>query len=343
MVPLTRTGLTGCLDRMGHAASVLDLGDGLSLIATAAGGRLFGPYLAEEDLLGWAPDLHDFEAALAERHWNIGGERVWLAPERAFNFADPAAMLETYRVDPALDPGQWQVTAGRRGLTLQSAMDLPRSDGGPPVSVTLTRRIWPLAPAAPPRAGLWRGSYRQTVTATCGPRPDGLAVVPWLIRQVALGGTARLSASGGHSGHAVFGKAPQAALIPVDGFWQVPIGPTGFFKTSYARADVGLDGLSYSVTGACGATLLTFRPHLADAAHYTETLPQDPAGPGQAAALFCDDGTFGAYGELEIYGHRTGPDTGAMTLDVHILHGEADAVAAAQSLQATEISSIPIS
>lgn len=342
-MPLTRTGLTCCLDRIGHAVAVLDLGDGLSLIATAAGGRLFGPYLAEEDLLGWMPDLHEFEAALAARHWNIGGDRVWLAPERAFNFADPAAMLESYRVDPVLDPGCWRMTEDGRGLTLQSAMVLPRSDGGLPVSVTLTRRIWPLAQAAPPRAGLWRGSYRQTVTATCGPKPDGLAVVPWLIRQVDLGGTARLSASRGHIGNAVFGQAPRAALIPVDGFWQVPIGPTGFFKTSYARADVGQDGLSYSVVGSQATTLLTLRPHLADAAHYTETLPQDPAGPGQAAALFCDDGTFGAYGELELYGHRSGPDTGAMIVDVHILHGEADAVAAAQSVQATEISSIPIS
>lgn len=332
MVPLTRTGLTGCIDRLGHAASILDLGDGLTLIATAAGGRLFGPFLGEEDLQGWAPDLHAFEAALAARQWNIGGERVWLAPERAFNFADPAAMLESYRVDPALDPGTWQLMPSGGGLTLQSEMLLPRSDGGPPVAVALTRQIRPLAPATPPCAGLWRGSYRQTVTVTCGPRPDGLAVVPWLIRQVALGGMARLSARGGHSGHAVFGQAPAAALAPVDGFWQVPFGPTGFFKASYARGAVGQDGLSYSVAGPQGATMLTWRPHLADAAHYTETLPQDPAGPGQAAALFCDDGTFGAYGELELYGHRSGPDTGAMAVDVHILHGGADAVAAAQSV-----------
>lgn len=84
-------------------------------------------------------------------------------------------------------------------------------------------------------------------------------------------------------------------------------------------------------------------PILAAPDRYPETLPHDPASPGQAAALFHDDGRFGGYGALELCGHIVGPAHGTLVCDTLILTGAESAVHATIDGQATEISSMPIS
>lgn len=314
-MPLTRTELTECLRRRGFAVAVQDLGQSLAIVATTAGGRVFGPFLGEEDLLGWTPAPSDFDAALGARQWNIGGERVWLAPERAFNFSDAAAMLETYKVDPALDPGLWRLRALGLGLELQGESTLPRRDGGSRVVAKVTRQILPLGPVPNDGRGAIRAGYRHTITVRYAPNQDGLAVAPWLLRQVSLGGVARLSAAPDGMGQIVFGEAPHEAITPMGRAWSVTFGPRGFFKTSYGRNAIGLDGLSYEMTRSGKVVRLEYRPQLTAAALYPETLPHDPGGPGQTAALFRDDGRFGTYGELELYGHRAGANAGRLVVD----------------------------
>ncbi|MCF1711143.1 hypothetical protein L0V05_20250 [Tabrizicola sp. J26] len=340
-MPLARTELIGCLEDHGFHVVLLDLGQGLTLVATTAGGRIFGPYLDDLDILGWTPALTEFDAALGSGQWNIGGERIWLAPERMFNFTDPQAMLETYRVDPALDPGTWQLQAEADGMVLSARMIVNRTDGGADMDLMISRRVVPLAVSGASGIGPIRGGYRQSITVEGD--PEGPPVVPWLIRQVPLGGQARLSAKGSGAGQCVFGDPPPEALSPMDGQWCVPFGPRGFFKTTYARQSLGHGGLSYAMAGSSMASVLEFRPSLAAPRDYPETLPRDPGGPGQAAALFRDDGRFGTYGELEMYGHRSGPAEGRLAVDAQVLHGETAAVCGMGTVQASDISSIPIS
>jgi len=94
---LSRNLLTDCLARRGFAFRILDLATGLTLVVTTAGGRVFGPFVGDTDALGWSPGADTFEAAL---------------------LADPARMLDTYHVDPALDPGTWSLTSGPAGVAL---------------------------------------------------------------------------------------------------------------------------------------------------------------------------------------------------------------------------------
>jgi hypothetical protein len=316
----------------------------MTLIVTVAGGRVFGPFVEGKNKLGWAPDINAMNQALKLGHWNIGGERVWLAPERAFNFSDPRRLLETYRVDPDLDPGLWSCAEAAGEVVLSTAPVLARSDGGPPVGLSLTRRIAPLAaPAGLVVGGLAVAGYRQTLEVIHPPLADGLAVVPWLIRQVALGGAAALSAVDGGRGECVFGFAPPEAVVPRGGAWHVPFGRDGFFKTSYPRHAVGNGGASYTKTDRGQSIAMVYRPVLTEPERYTETLPDEPGGQGQAAALFRDDGRFGSYGEVEFYGHHDGTGRGALAIDCLVLAGAAETVSAALEAYATEISSIPIS
>lgn len=313
-MPLARTDLISGLERHGFQVLSLSLGAGLTILVTTAGGRVFGPYLGEADLLGWTPDASAFDAALAEGQWTLGGERIWLAPERCFNFSDPERMLDTYQVDPSMDPGRWEMRTYGHGVMLSARMTVPRSDGGAALDLAIKRQIIP-AVAASETVGPIRAGYRQTITIDTD--PDAPPVVPWLIRQVPLGGAAWLSAADEGLGQAVFGDPPPEALQSADGAWHVPFGPRGFFKTSYARQAMGKAGLSYAMPAA----RITYHPTLAAASDYPETLPGDPGGPGQAAALFRDEGRFGTYGELELYGHRTGPAQGRLDVDAQLVLG----------------------
>lgn len=342
---LSQQALTACFDRHDIKFRMLDIGLGLTLVVTTAGGRVFGPFLKGTDALGWTLDQTEFDVALRAGYWNIGGERVWLAPERLFNFADPARMLDSYQVATELDPGEWELTTDALWVALDASPMMPRTDGGEPIRLAIARRIRPLRvseyPA--PRNVLVVGGYRQTLEVAHPQAAKGLAIVPWLIRQVVLGGEAILSATGLEPGECVFGKPPPAAITPQTAAWHVPFGPHGFFKTSYLRHSIGSGGLSYIIAAQGRATALIMRPNLAAPDCYPETLPLHSASHGQAAALFRDDGRFGSYGELELYGHITGPTRGSLVCDTLILTGAESAVRATIAAQATEMSSIPIS
>ncbi len=96
----------------------------------------------------------------------------------------------------------------------------------------------------------------------------------------------------------------------------------GLLQDSYARQAMGKTGLSYTVSGATPARI-AYHSVLAAASNYPETLPGDQGGPGQAAALFRDEGRFGTYGELELYGHRSGAGQGRLDVDARFVIGAA--------------------
>ncbi len=177
---LSRNLLTNCLLRRGFAFRILEIGTDLTLVVTAAGGRVFGPFCGDSDALGWSLEGDKLEAALLSGHWNIGGERIWLAPERAFNFSDPARMLDTYHVDPAIDPGNWSLITGSTGIALEASSTIPRMDGGGPTPVKLTRRITPLHTSSGCKLpeGLTLAAYRQSIDVTFPPFQGEFAIVP---------------------------------------------------------------------------------------------------------------------------------------------------------------------
>lgn len=294
-----------------------DLGAGGFLLVSARGGRLYGPFLPGSPALDWWPD--------SPEGWNLGGERVWIAPEALFNYTDPARMVETYRVDPALDPGQWQASRQGRTLRLQMQAALPLTQGRGRLRVAVERAITAMPPRRGPRGTVLR--YRQDLRLRLLDGP-ALPLVPWLIRQVAPGCDMGLSATPGARAAAAFGTPPAVALAPGGSRWQVPFRGPGFFKTLYPRGGTGRGRL---VCRRPDGPALIWRPSLAPSADYPETLPGQPDAPGQFAALFYDDGRFGAYGEAELYGHRDATGGRLSVLCLFLCPS-----------QATEISSTPI-
>lgn len=109
---LTVTQLFDHLDAGGFRPVCLESGVG-RLIISEYGGRIMGvfPDFELPNLLWTPPALATPDGAATLRasgNWQLGGERLWLAPELELHFTDPAKpSAETYQVPGAIDPGDW--------------------------------------------------------------------------------------------------------------------------------------------------------------------------------------------------------------------------------------------
>ncbi len=80
------SGLADCLEASRERYQVLQTNDGARFVVTRYAGRIFGPFFDEngECPLWTSSSLgkrEDFAGLVARRAWNIGGDRVWIAPE----------------------------------------------------------------------------------------------------------------------------------------------------------------------------------------------------------------------------------------------------------------------
>ena len=85
----------------------LAAGGGATLLVTERWGRalLFFPDGSPVFWLNEAwGDRDAFEQLVVSDSWNVGGERVWVAPEIQFHIRDRSDFWASYHLPPAVDP-----------------------------------------------------------------------------------------------------------------------------------------------------------------------------------------------------------------------------------------------
>jgi hypothetical protein len=111
---ITFRTLTTRLDENRLPYGVLPLRDGARIVISQRGGRIFGPFLDEDSpslfwvngAFGQAETFKDF---LASGHWNLGGDRIWIAPEVQYNTRDRSNFFGAFHLPEAMDPGQYML------------------------------------------------------------------------------------------------------------------------------------------------------------------------------------------------------------------------------------------
>jgi len=77
------------------------------------GGRVFGPFFGDGDGILWASSAwrnpEEFRRLLADGEWNVGGDRVWIAPEVQFHIQDRTNPENSMRIPTAVDPGTYRM------------------------------------------------------------------------------------------------------------------------------------------------------------------------------------------------------------------------------------------
>jgi hypothetical protein len=95
--------------------AILLLNNGARSIISQRGGRIFGPFLSEDDeSLMWTngafASVDAFRNFLDAGDWNLGGERVYLGPELQYSVPDRKRFWETYKLPPQVDPGNYEMS-----------------------------------------------------------------------------------------------------------------------------------------------------------------------------------------------------------------------------------------
>jgi len=326
MATVTRTHLAELLTGAGLRHAVVPLQNDVTIVVSERGGRVFGPFLTPDtDSLTWSsPALTSAEALtafLAEDDWNLGGERIWVAPEIQFNVADRTDFWGTLSVPPQMDPGTWSLeTVGTTGVALRQAMILRAHNlAEGELSVSLIQRIAaardPLRDLAGADAlldGVVYAGYHHAVTLAQA-APSDIVAESWDLLALNPGGEILIPAS------------PSAAYTdffePIDGD-HLTREPKGLRLriTGDRRYKIGLKAahlfgrLGYRGALPDGRAYLLVRNFYNDPSSPYSEEPANRAGcAGHSVHVYNDGGMFGQFGELEVNGRPIGGDTERVT------------------------------
>lgn len=120
--------------------------------------------------------------------WNIGGDRLWLAPESEWFWLRPGTTdYQFHQVPAAIDPGTWQVTgADSNGWTAVTSGELTSTRSGQSLSVVVSRSFTELPAALP---GLREGAaYRTVDQLDVADGPPAIEIALWKLAQLPPGG-----------------------------------------------------------------------------------------------------------------------------------------------------------
>jgi hypothetical protein len=224
-------------------------------------------------------------AAPDQAGWNLGGDRLWLGPERNWFWAGPARDdLSRHLVPPEIDPGNWHLVHQRPdGVDLVLSATLVDRNTGEPTSVLVERHVTVVADTR------YVAEYEtETVLQVQSGHPVDL----WSIVQVPLGGRLEIGVTGqfsfrDHLASPVdpsrFSCTPSMATIDLTGKIMSKFGVTSSVATGLLR---------YTLPGL----VIERHLHVQPAGDYRD-------GPyhltGDVIQVFEDDGHYGGYAELE--------------------------------------------
>jgi hypothetical protein len=93
---------------------VLELDSQAKIIIMQLGGRILGPFFNGSKSILWMnpawSSTSSWSKFLADKKWNIGGERVWIAPEIQFCIQDRSNPAQSYALPEAMDPANYLLT-----------------------------------------------------------------------------------------------------------------------------------------------------------------------------------------------------------------------------------------
>lgn len=303
----TGVNLSSLTERLGEAGDdfqQLRIGDHASILVSALTARVYGPFFEGRDPIGWVAQAFgkatDFKNLRQSGDWNVGGERLWLSPELEYFVADRRDFWNTYAVPSVIDPGLYELSRIEGdGVCLSTAFDLRSARTGSHQAIRIERRIVPapLSAALPP--SVRTASYRQeiSVDSASGEPP----VVPWIIRQVRLGGEVRIPARLGAKASSIVGPLPEHAKVADRDGFVFGLDRGGLFKAAFAARDISPTIAYVMPAGDDICSIVLSFDGSADAAYFEEP-PDRPGENGYSAFVFRDDGRFGGYAELEVVG-----------------------------------------
>jgi hypothetical protein len=321
---ITYTQIIQRLEAVKQPYGLLPLHTDISIIITQYGGRVFGPFLSQEAKsiywmnAAWA-DQDSFETYLQSGEWNIGGERIWIAPELQYAVRDRTNFGGSYALPPQMDPGTYTLDEPRHGqwrLRQQMTMDAYNLATG---RKTLDLEILVQRVEDPLRGlsayaqlldGITYAGYEQIVTLAEHTHDDILSE-SWNLIQLNPGGQLIIPASP-HLETTDYnrGPVPKEAHTVRGNHVRFHITGKNMFKVGYKSAHVTGRAAYLNTLDDDRAYLLIRSFTNNPSSVYIEEPDNQPGVMGDSVHVFNDDGSYGGFGEIECQGQTIGGTTG---------------------------------
>jgi hypothetical protein len=302
---------------------MLTLQNDVSILISQNGGRVFGPFLSQDsESIFWINSAFaqsdSFKAFLNSGDWNLGGDRIWIAPEVQYNIQDRADLWGSYHLPEQVDPGRYRLDQPKQDQwRLFQDMDLELYNlASGHKELRLERLIQqvedPLRNLSDYQDlidGVIFAGYQQIVSLSES-KQDGILSEAWSLIQLNPGGTLLIQAS------------PRVEICdyyePIDESLQsiysnhVRLKITGDrrYKVGYKAAQV-FGRLAYLNHLDDGRSYLIVRSFFNNpSAPYAEEPSHSPGRRGHSIHIYNDDGNLGGFGELECNAQTIGGATG---------------------------------
>ncbi len=323
----TLAHLEAILREAGEHYHILALTDTASALVTQRGGRILGifPTPAGDNLL-WTnsaafDSLTTFQEFVAAGYWNLGGERIWIAPEIQYNVRDRRDFWGTLHVPPQMDPGVYRLNQhdsedGREAyLRLSAEIVLTAyALATGEQSLSIERIITPVP--NPLNAFSQVESWMQDVVY-CGYKQqvmlDGEHTTAfseaWNLVQVKAGGELIIPCAPIVEASDYFGSVPEEARqIHGGDAPHLRLNITGQRQYKIGYKAVSMTGrMGYIHTLPDGHAYLLIRAFFNNPSNiYAEEPPELPGNNGHSVHVYNDGGELGgaaSFGEMESSGH----------------------------------------
>ncbi|GAB4523425.1 MAG: hypothetical protein OHK0046_37090 [Anaerolineae bacterium] len=324
------TGLTtiqATLDAVGEHYAVLPLQGQAVICVTQRGGRVIGLYpKADGPNLLWTnhqvlADAGAFRSFAAGNNWNLGGERIWIAPEIQYIIQDRRDFWGTHRLPESIDPGHYALKASDQTVHLTQSLTLHAYNlAQGEKHLTVERAFSPipnplrtLTAGDDLMAGVQFIGYAQRVTLT-EINETPILSESWNLVQLQPGGVLYIPTLGDVESTPYFGDVPEEArTLAAPHHLRLNITGTRQYKVGY-KATSMTGRMAYLNTLADGRAYLLVRHFDSNpSATYAEEPPDMPGVHGHSVHVYNDGGGFGGFGEMECSGQAIGGSTGRTT------------------------------
>jgi hypothetical protein len=301
----------------------LMLQNDVTIILSQHGGRIFGPFLTKDsESIFWTNDAlarpDTFKEFLRSGDWNIGGDRMWIAPEIQYHVPDRSDFWGSVFWPEQVDPGtyaleqpesrQWRLS---QDMALQ-AYNL--ASGQKELHLErLIRQVQDplrnLGSYAQLIDGVLFAGYEQVVTLTERTRDD-IVSEAWSLTQLNPGGVLVIPASPRVEYTDYYQPIDDSLQTIYPGHVRLKITGNRQYKVGYKSAHV-FGRLAYFNHLDDGQAYLIVRNFFNNpSAPYAEEPDHTPGCRGHSIHVYNDDGNAGGFGELECNAPTIGGDTG---------------------------------
>jgi len=306
------------------ASLVLDLPSGGHLLVSQRGGRLM-PFLPSGESVLWLSaalgDRARFAAFVDRADWNLGGERIWIAPEIQFTIRDRRDFWGSYALPAAMDPGAWNLEElGDHGCVLRQEAELPAHNlASGSKRLAVERHVRPAADPLRARGdgadiveGVTFHGYEHDVVLR-DLEPNDIGCQAWNLIQLNPAGWVLLPT--------LSHVSPRKYFEPVrpEHRWSTP-DALELSITGAHRYKVGVDArqhlgrVAYLRPLEATRTCLIVRSFFNNpSSAYLEEPADRPGVSGDSIHVYNDDGNAGGFGEIECYGQALGGAAGRTT------------------------------